>query len=113
MTTTERGTIVCRTVDVPDGTARRFLVDGTAVCIARIGDEWLAIADTCSHEDYSLSEGELWPDECEIECPKHGSMFSLRNGEPQTLPATRPVAVYGVRVEDGDVVVEANGSEHA
>ena len=34
-------------------------------------------ATTCSHADYSLSEGDVWEDEREIECPKHGSTFSL------------------------------------
>ncbi len=33
-------------------------------------------------------------DDCEIECWKHGSTFSLATGEPQTLPATHPVPVY-------------------
>ena len=32
----------------------------------------------------------MWEDERGIECPKHGSTFSLCTGEPQTLPATRP-----------------------
>ena len=99
-------TIVCRTNEVPDGEARRFDVDGTPVCVAHIGDEWFAIGDTCSHADFSLSEGDVWPDDCEIECPKHGSMFSLRTGEPQTLPATRPVPTFAVRIEGDDVVVE-------
>ena len=48
----------------------------------------------------------MWEDEREIECPKHGSTFSLCTGEPQTLPATRPVPVYTVRVEGDDVYVE-------
>ena len=34
----------------------------------------------------------MWEDEREIECPKHGSTFSLETGEPQTLPATKPGA---------------------
>ena len=34
----------------------------------------------------------MWEDEREIECPKHGSTFSLATGEPQTLPATQPGA---------------------
>ena len=36
---------------------------------------------------------------------KHGSSFSLETGEPLTLPATRPVPVYDVRVLDGDIVL--------
>ncbi len=70
----------------------RFDVDGHRLCVVRIGDDFYVIGDRCSHDDYSLSEGDVWEDECEIECPKHGSTFSLLTGEPQTLPATKPVA---------------------
>jgi 3-phenylpropionate/trans-cinnamate dioxygenase ferredoxin subunit len=72
----------------------------------RIDDSFYAVGDTCSHEDYSLSEGEVLADACEIECWKHGSMFDLRTGEPRSLPATKPVPVYRVAVEGDDVVVE-------
>jgi 3-phenylpropionate/trans-cinnamate dioxygenase ferredoxin subunit len=96
---------ICKVGDVKPGTAERYDVNGYRVCVVRIGDDWYAINDTCSHADYSLCEGDVWEDECEIECPKHGSTFDLRTGEPQTLPATRPVAVYPVRVDGDDVVV--------
>ncbi len=96
---------LCKVGDVADGAARRFDVDGHRLCAVNLGGRLFVVDDRCSHEDYSLSEGEVWPDECEIECPKHGSTFSLTTGEPQTLPATRPVGVYGVRVEGDDVIV--------
>jgi len=63
------------------------------------------IGDECSHEDYSLAEGDVWQEERAIECPRHGSTFSLVDGEPQSLPATQPVPVYTVRVEGSDVIV--------
>jgi len=88
------------------GTARRFDVGAHRVALVRIGDDFYAIGDRCSHADYSLSEGEVWAEEREIECWKHGSTFSLVTGEPQTLPATIPVPVYTVRVEGDDVVLE-------
>ena len=100
---------VCSTADVEPGAAKRFDVDGLRLCVVRIGDDWYAVGDECSHEDYSLAEGEVWEDECEIECPKHGSTFSLASGEPQSLPATQPVPVYGVRVADDDVLVTVGG----
>jgi 3-phenylpropionate/trans-cinnamate dioxygenase ferredoxin subunit len=100
------GTVVCRANDVPDGDALRVDVDGFPVCVVHIGDEWYAIGDTCSHAEFSLSEGDVWSDEREIECPKHGAMFSLRTGEPLTLPATRPVPTFAVRIEGDDVVLE-------
>ena len=97
---------VCAVTDVEPGTARRFDVDGHRIALVRIGDDFYAIGDRCSHADFSLAEGEIWPDEKEIECWKHGSTFSLVTGEPQSLPATLPVPVYDVRVEGDDVIVE-------
>ena len=102
---------LCARDDLAPGTARRFDVDEHRIALVRIGDDYYAIADRCSHADFSLSEGDVWEDELELECPKHGSTFSLLTGEPQTLPATQPVPVYAVQV-DGDAVavyVEATG----
>ena len=96
---------VCAVDDVEAGSARRFDVDGHRLAVVRISDDFYVLGDECSHQDYSLSEGEVWPDECEVECPKHGSTFSLRTGEPRSLPATKPVPVYPVRVDGDDVVV--------
>ena len=97
--------VVSRLDDLAAGSARRVEVDGHPVALVRCGDEVYAIGDTCSHANVSLSEGEVLCDEREVECWKHGSTFSLLTGEPQALPATRPVPVYKVAVRDGDVVV--------
>ena len=103
--------VICAFGDLAPSSARRFdLTDSTGathrVCVVRIVDSLYAIADTCSHADVSLSEGTVWDDECEIECWKHGSMFSLRTGHPDSLPATRPVNVYTVDRVGDDVVLE-------
>lgn len=95
-----------RADDIAPGQARRFDAAGQRVCVVRIDDDFYAIGDRCSHADFSLSEGEVWPDEREIECWKHGSTFSLVTGEPQSLPATVAVPVYTVRVEGGDLILE-------
>jgi 3-phenylpropionate/trans-cinnamate dioxygenase ferredoxin subunit len=97
--------ILCRTDELESGQARRFDVAGHRVALVRTDDEFHAIGDRCSHENYSLAEGEVWVDECEIECPRHGSTFDLRTGTPCSLPATQPVAVYEVHVADGNVSV--------
>ena len=99
---------LCEPDDLKPGEARRFDVDGQPVCLVRVQDEFHAIGDTCSHADFSLSEGEVDEDECTIECWKHGSAFNLLTGEPESLPATRPVPVYLVRVEDDGVHVEVS-----
>jgi 3-phenylpropionate/trans-cinnamate dioxygenase ferredoxin subunit len=95
-----------RADEIEPGTAKRFEVDGLRVAVVRIGDEFYAIADRCSHADVPLSEGEVWEEEREIECWKHGSTFSLRTGEPQSLPATKPVPVYTIVREGDDLFVE-------
>ena len=97
---------LCAVDDLESGTARRFDVAGHRIALVRIDDDFYAIGDRCSHANFSLSEGEVYPEEREIECWKHGSTFSLLDGEPQSLPATKPVPVYTVVVKDGDVLVE-------
>jgi 3-phenylpropionate/trans-cinnamate dioxygenase ferredoxin component len=96
---------LCSRDDVAPGEARRFDVAGHRIALVRIGDDFYAIGDRCSHADFSLSDGDVYPDELEIECWKHGSTFSLTTGEPQCLPAVRPVPVYDVRLEGDDVYV--------
>ena len=90
---------------IEDGTALRVEGGHDGVCLVRIGDSFYALSDRCSHANVPLSEGDVDPDECTVECWKHGSTFSLVDGHPQCLPATQPVQVFRVRVEDGDVVV--------
>jgi 3-phenylpropionate/trans-cinnamate dioxygenase ferredoxin subunit len=97
---------ICDRADLADGTARRFDLDGHRIALVRIGEDFHAVGDRCSHEDYSLAEGEVFPEECEIECWKHGSVFSLRTGMPLTLPATKPVPVYPVTLDGDTVLVE-------
>jgi 3-phenylpropionate/trans-cinnamate dioxygenase ferredoxin component len=90
-----------RRVDVVDslGAAHR-------IAVVRIADDFYAIGDRCSHADISLAEGSIWEDECQIECFKHGSLFSLTTGAPLTFPATKPVPVYTMSVVSGEVFVE-------
>jgi 3-phenylpropionate/trans-cinnamate dioxygenase ferredoxin subunit len=96
---------LCAVADLEPGQARRFDVEGHAIALVRIGDDFYAIGDVCSHGNVSLSEGEVLADDCEIECWKHGSAFSLTTGQPSTLPATQPVPVYEIEVDGDDVMV--------
>jgi 3-phenylpropionate/trans-cinnamate dioxygenase ferredoxin subunit len=96
---------LCSRDDLAPGEARRFDVAGLRVALVRIEDDFFAVGDRCSHEDYSLAEGEVWVEEREIECPRHGSTFDLITGRACSLPATHAVAVYEVEVADGTVSV--------
>lgn len=96
--------------DLASGEARQVDVGDTKVAVVRIDDDFYAVADQCSHANYSLSEGEVDCDDRTLECWKHGAQFSLLDGEPQTLPATTPVQVYRVDVAAGEVFVSMPGA---
>ena len=100
---------LCAVDDLENGEVRRFDVAGQPIAVVRIGDQFYAIGDTCSHANVSLSEGEVHADTCELECWKHGSTFSLVTGAPSTLPATRPVPTYVTVVRDGDLFLATGG----
>jgi 3-phenylpropionate/trans-cinnamate dioxygenase ferredoxin subunit len=76
-------------------------LNGTPVCVTRIGDDVFAIADTCSHSEASLSEGDVT--DYKIECWLHGAEFDLRSGEVVTPPASIPVEVFDV-IREGDTI---------
>ena len=101
----------CALSELADAVAHRVEVGGCPVALVRLGDTVHAIGDTCSHAEVSLAEGIVDTDECALECWKHGSLFSLESGEALTLPATRPVPIYVVRVDGDDVFVDLPGEE--
>ena len=98
---------VAKTADIPEGEARRFVVDRIEVAVANLGDgKFLAVDDICSHAEASLSEGEVDAEEETIECPRHGSVFDLETGRPRSLPATVPIATFPVKVEGDRLLIE-------
>lgn len=90
---------VGRAADIPPGHAARVEIDGVPVAIFNCDGHFYALDDTCSHQEASLSEGDLDLDRCVIECPLHGSSFDLRTGDPLTLPAVEPVHAHQVEVD--------------
>jgi 3-phenylpropionate/trans-cinnamate dioxygenase ferredoxin subunit len=103
---------VCALSDVPEVGALRVKAtgaNGAEVPVAVVRDEdghLHAVSDLCSHQDISLSEGEV--EGCEIECWLHGSRFDLRTGEPSSLPATAAIPVYELTVSGEDVLVDVS-----
>lgn len=79
----------------------RVTVGGERVAMFRIGNDVYAIGDVCSHAEASLAEGEVFG--TDVECPRHGSEFDMKTGEPHSLPATSPVPTYEVTIEN-DIV---------
>lgn len=94
-----------------EGTGVRVALGDEVIAVFRVGDAVYAIGDRCSHAEASLSEGEVF--DLGVECPRHGSEFDLRTGRPLSFPATRPVPIYEVVVEDGKVILTVPASEEA
>jgi 3-phenylpropionate/trans-cinnamate dioxygenase ferredoxin subunit len=77
------------------------------VCLINMAGEFFALNDCCTHEDASLSDGEISGDE--IECPMHGGAFEIRTGLPAAMPVVVPVKTYQVRVVGDDVQIGVEG----
>jgi 3-phenylpropionate/trans-cinnamate dioxygenase ferredoxin subunit len=96
---------LARLADIPQGTALGVTrEDGTRICLVNDDGEIRAISDVCTHQGYSMASGMVL-DGGRIECAWHGTIYDCRSGSVERGPATEPIAVYEVRVEDGDVYV--------
>ena len=101
---------------LPVGHARAVEVGGEPICLVRVDEQTVkAVHDTCSHQQYSLAEG--WVDVNDpgssseavggtIECNLHGSAFNLDTGQPESLPAVKPIPVYACTVDAGAIWVD-------
>jgi 3-phenylpropionate/trans-cinnamate dioxygenase ferredoxin subunit len=95
---------VAKRDDIPPGSTKRVVVDGTAILICNVDDTFYAIEDVCTHDGGPLDEGELQG--CRIMCPRHGALFDVTSGAALTLPAVVPLETYAVRTEGDDVLVD-------
>jgi 3-phenylpropionate/trans-cinnamate dioxygenase ferredoxin subunit len=90
--------------ELREGDLRPVRAGEQRICVARHAGVIYAINDVCSHEEASLSDGEIF--DGAVQCPMHGSMFDLRTGAVTGLPAVQAVKTYAVTLKDGDVLVD-------
>jgi 3-phenylpropionate/trans-cinnamate dioxygenase ferredoxin subunit len=96
---------VASVAELPNETMKKVEAGRTPVCLAHAEDgNFYALNDVCTHEEFSLSDGELWG--VDVECPQHGSRFNLVTGKVTGLPAVIPAKTYAVSVEGEDIFVE-------
>ncbi|WP_149535858.1 non-heme iron oxygenase ferredoxin subunit [Siccirubricoccus phaeus] len=80
-------------------------INGEPIAVVRLEDGIYAVHDVCTHEYALLSDG--FCEEGKLECPLHQACFDIRTGAALNEPAEVPVATYKVKVENGEVFVEA------
>ncbi|GIW07080.1 MAG: (2Fe-2S)-binding protein [Dehalococcoidia bacterium] len=95
---------VAKLSEVPEGSAIRVEIDGCPIAIARSEGGVYACQDTCTHEEASLSDGDVF--DAVIECPLHGARFDLRTGAVKSLPAVVPIQVFEVKIEGDTILVK-------
>lgn len=96
-------TAVLAETKLQDGKPERAEHNGTPILIVRRGSQIFALAETCSHLGGPLSEGTVDGDV--IQCPWHGSRFSIRDGHVVDGPAVHPQPCLEARISNGQVEV--------
>lgn len=87
--------------EIPPGGRLSVFVDDVPVLLIRIGDEFFAVEDVCSHDGQPLTNGPVG--DCAITCPRHGARFDLRTGQPLCMPATQGIPTFEVEVREDQV----------
>ena len=93
--------------DLGEGKPVRAEHNGTPILLVRRGSQIYALAETCSHLGGPLSEGKLDGDI--IQCPWHGSRFSIHDGEVVDGPAVHPQPCLEARIRNGRIEVRRSG----
>jgi nitrite reductase/ring-hydroxylating ferredoxin subunit len=105
---------LCPRDDLPEGEMVRRLLGGdnddVPLLVLRRGDTVTVLSDRCTHLSGPLHEGELIEGGSCVQCPWHGSVFSLADGSVRRGPATAPAHAFEVRITDGRVEVRLAGA---
>jgi nitrite reductase/ring-hydroxylating ferredoxin subunit/uncharacterized membrane protein len=96
---------VCEASKLKEGKMMKVKAGSMNVLVAKHKGRIFAIGEVCSHLGGPLSEGKMG--DCCVECPWHGSTFSLEDGTVIHGPATLPQPVFATRVNDGMIEVKA------
>ncbi|OIO10823.1 MAG: biphenyl 2,3-dioxygenase [Elusimicrobia bacterium CG1_02_63_36] len=97
-------TAVCKRGDVPAGGMKIVSYEGKRVAVCDVAGTLYAIEDLCTHDDGPLGDGSLDGDQ--VECPRHGARFDVKNGAALRMPAIVPVRTYTATVEGDEVFLK-------
>ncbi|MDD1664245.1 MAG: Rieske (2Fe-2S) protein [Methanomicrobiales archaeon] len=78
-------------------------VSGKEVLVTKLKDRYYALGNICTHNGCRLSGGKIR--DGKIRCPCHGSVFDPATGKVLQGPATKPIPVYHIKIENGAVWV--------
>ena len=91
--------------ELGDGDVKKVVLPGhPALAVYRLGGEFFATDDICTHGSASLADG--FVEDGQIECPYHGGRFDIRTGQPTSHPCTIALRAYKVVVEGQQLFVQ-------
>ena len=94
------GTALGATSDVPVGSGTIFADERVVVTQPAEGD-FKAFTAVCTHQGCLVGQ----VDGEEIQCPCHGSVFSIADGSVLNGPATSPLSEVGISVEGDQITL--------
>jgi nitrite reductase (NADH) small subunit len=83
--------------------AKEFPCGGKTICVANVNGTYSAMDNICLHRGGPLGQGMI--EGGKLVCPWHGWAWDPKTGEASQNPGAK-VAVYPLRIENGDVLVE-------
>ena len=89
--------------ELSPGEMKYVEVGGDQVLLANVEGTIYACDNVCTHALAPLADGNL--DGERVECPLHGSVFSVITGEVVDPPADEGLRVFQVRIEGQDILV--------
>ena len=99
---------VCGASDLAPGMRRLVSIDEREIILVNVEGEFFAFNAICPHANQSLEKGEIF--DYQIECPLHGSMFSLRTGEVCSPPAEDNLLLHKVDLVGSRILVSKSPS---
>ena len=94
---------VASTSEIPEGKMKKVIIGSQQVLVSNVKGKYYAIGNVCTHAGGPLDQGIL--EGQEVQCPWHHSHFDVTSGQVKRGPATRPEAVYDVKVEAGSILI--------
>jgi nitrite reductase/ring-hydroxylating ferredoxin subunit len=106
MTTTTTWQHLCAAAKLSEDEPLGFTVGELRIGLCKVNNEIFATDDVCPHAFALLSTGFI--EGHVVECPLHGAMFDVRNGECRTGDYD-DIRVFQVEIRDGEVYVNIDG----
>jgi nitrite reductase/ring-hydroxylating ferredoxin subunit len=98
-----RAVVIAPESAVVEGRIHAVDVDGRALALCRIEGRVCAVQNSCSHEDWPLTDGYVV--DGHVVCSLHGAAFDAASGACTRGPADAPLETFPVETRDGHVVL--------